>query len=236
MNDIFDKRKAFNFFRSYWEVGKELSNKDRLALYDAILTYQFTGEVTPLTGIANIIFISQRHSLDSQIKGYITKNKGLINKINQEPTQDPTVGGTQDPTQQVEEQVQVEVKEEEEEEVQQVNKKKSKPKINYIYFGEFKNIQIEDSNIDEFSILFEKEKIEWIVKKLDAWLETKTKKSIGLRSFKAYCNNWVEGSYIEFKNKQKPQKQTSLGAIAEIANEDWSDFKLTRENRDLWNK
>lgn len=226
---MFDKRKAFNFFRSYWEVGKELSSKDRLALYDAILTYQFTGEVTPLIGIANIIFISQRHSLDSQIKGYITKNKGLISKNNQEPTQDPTVGGTQDPTPQEEEEVQVEVKEEEQ--VQQVNKKKSKPKINYVDFGEFKNIQIEDSNIDEFSILFEKEKIEWIVKKLDAWLETKTKKSIGLRSFKAYCTNWVECSYVEFKNKQKPQKQTSFGAIAEVANEDWSDFKLERKYR-----
>jgi len=53
----------------------------------------------------------------------------------------------------------------------------------------------------------------------------------------------IEGSYSN-NNKQpetpkfipNPKKQTSFGAIAEIANEDWSDFKLTRENRDLWNK
>jgi hypothetical protein len=46
-------------------------------------------------------------------------------------------------------------------------------------------------------------------------------------------NNWCDREVVTTKQNKK---QTSFGAIAEIANEDWSDFKLTRENRDLWNK
>lgn len=65
-----DKRKAFNFFRSYWEVGKELKEKDRIKFYDAILLYQFTGVVTELKGQARLMFISQKHNLDSQVAGY----------------------------------------------------------------------------------------------------------------------------------------------------------------------
>lgn len=67
-----DKRKAFKFFRSYWEVGKELKEKDRIKFYDAILLYQFTGEVTELKGLARFAFISQKHNLDSQVSGYQT--------------------------------------------------------------------------------------------------------------------------------------------------------------------
>ena len=34
-------RKGFNFYRSYWEVANELSDKDRLAFYDALFEKQF---------------------------------------------------------------------------------------------------------------------------------------------------------------------------------------------------
>lgn len=63
-------RKAFNFFRSYYDVASELSDKDRLAFYDALILEQFTGKKTELKGLAKFAYISQSHSIDSQIKGY----------------------------------------------------------------------------------------------------------------------------------------------------------------------
>jgi uncharacterized phage protein (TIGR02220 family) len=81
------KRKAFNFFLSYYEIGKELNDKDRLQFYDAILKKQFENIDTELSGMAKFAYISQSHSIYSQTKGYFDKTK--------DPMFDPTVGGTQ---------------------------------------------------------------------------------------------------------------------------------------------
>ena len=64
------QRKAFNFFVSYFEVARELSDKDRLAFYDALILEQFTGVKTDLKGMAKFAYLSQRHSIDAQINGF----------------------------------------------------------------------------------------------------------------------------------------------------------------------
>ena len=80
-------RKAFNFYRSYYDVAKELDDKDRLAFYDALLKRQFTGIETELIGMSKFAYLSQKHSIDQQIKGYTDKTK--------DPLVDPSVGGWQ---------------------------------------------------------------------------------------------------------------------------------------------
>lgn len=99
------KRKAFNFFLSYYETGSELNDKDRLQFYDAILKKQFENIDVELTGMAKFAYISQKHSIYSQTKGYFDKTK--------DPMFDPTVGGSQgglaDPTVQVQEKVKEQV-------------------------------------------------------------------------------------------------------------------------------
>jgi hypothetical protein len=92
---LFMNRKAFNFYRSYYDVGCELSDKDRLAFYDAIMTLQFKGEYTPLKGVSKFAFLSQKHSIDAQIKGYYDKTK--------DPMFAPCQGGIQGGWQQEEE-------------------------------------------------------------------------------------------------------------------------------------
>lgn len=102
-------RKGFNFYRSYWEVANELCDKDRLAFYDALLKKQFTNEETELNGMVKFAYLSQKHSIEKQIDGY-------VNKVNQlHPTEDPWQGGcvgpTEDPSQQEKEKVKGKVKE-----------------------------------------------------------------------------------------------------------------------------
>jgi hypothetical protein len=63
-------RKAFNFFASYFDVAKELNDKDRLAFYDALILEQFTGKKTELKGMAKFAYVSQHHSIDAQINGF----------------------------------------------------------------------------------------------------------------------------------------------------------------------
>ena len=106
------KRKAFNFFRSYYDVYNELSDKDKLAFMDALLDRQFLGvKPTDLKGIAKFAYISQTNSIDSQVKGYETKTKSkLVDSTEIEgANHTPTVGCSDTPTAQV--QVQEEEKE-----------------------------------------------------------------------------------------------------------------------------
>ena len=89
------ERKAVKFYRSYWEVAMELNDKDRLAFYDAVMLRQFTGQESTLTGMSKFAYISQKHSIDAQVKGFEDKTKT--------PLQYPTQGGKQAPLVQVQE-------------------------------------------------------------------------------------------------------------------------------------
>lgn len=86
-------RKGFKFYRSYYDVASELNDKDRLAFYDALLKRQFSGVESELTGLAKFAYISQKHSIDAQVKGYEDKtNTPLV-----DPTQGGMQGGTEPP-------------------------------------------------------------------------------------------------------------------------------------------
>jgi uncharacterized phage protein (TIGR02220 family) len=89
------ERKAVKFYRSYWEVAMELNDKDRLAFYDAVMLRQFTGKEPTLVGMVKFAYISQKHSIDAQVKGFEDKTKT--------PLQDPMQGGVQAPLVQVQE-------------------------------------------------------------------------------------------------------------------------------------
>lgn len=103
-------RKAFNFYLSYWEVAKELNDKDRLAFYDSLLKKQFTNEDTELNGMVKFAYLSQKHSIDKQIDGYISQMSKRY--PNEDPWQGCIQGACVDPTQQEKEEEKEEVKEE----------------------------------------------------------------------------------------------------------------------------
>ena len=66
-------RKGFNFYRSYYDVAKELSEKDRLLFLWAVLEKQFEGKEPNLKGMSNFAYLSQKHNIDSQVVGYELK-------------------------------------------------------------------------------------------------------------------------------------------------------------------
>ena len=95
-----ENRKAFNFYRSYFDVAKELSEEDRASFLWAILVKQFEDKDTELNGMAKFAYLSQFHSIKSQVEGY---------KSN--PTGAKTKGGKQGGSVQEEEKGKVEEKE-----------------------------------------------------------------------------------------------------------------------------
>jgi hypothetical protein len=105
------ERKAFQFYKSYYEVVKELPNdKERINFLMALLEKQFEDIEPELKGLAKFAYISQKHSIESQVSGY--KNKvGYVT-----PTQPPTQPPYTPPSVQEKEEEKEEEKEKEKEE------------------------------------------------------------------------------------------------------------------------
>jgi hypothetical protein len=78
-------RTAFNFYKSYYDVAKELNDKDRLLFFDALMKKQFENIESNLNGLVKFAYLSQKHSIDRQVKGYFDKTK--------DPMFDPCQGG-----------------------------------------------------------------------------------------------------------------------------------------------
>ena len=161
-------RKGFNFYRSYWEVAKELNDKDRLSFYDALLKRQFTGIEDELNGLARFAFISQKHSIDQQLKGYFDKTKDP----SVDPCQGGSVGGTQGGMQAPS--VQEKEKEKEKESIE-VRKNKFYASLS-AYVSEYPKQMLRDffdywteHGVKDTKMRFEKEKTFGISQRLKTW-------------------------------------------------------------------
>ena len=102
------KRKAFNFLRSYFDVLNELDNdKDKLNFLMSIINKQFLDQdPKELNFIVNLCYESQRHAIESSVKGWKRVN-------NIDPTTNPMTNPPTNPTTNPQEEEE-EVEEEEE--------------------------------------------------------------------------------------------------------------------------
>jgi hypothetical protein len=110
------KRKAFNFLRSYFDVLNELKDdKDKLDFLISIINKQFLNEdPKDLSFIVKLCYESQRHSVESSVKGWLrVNNTDILGNIVLDPTTNPTTNPMIDPKEEEEkEKEKVEVKEE----------------------------------------------------------------------------------------------------------------------------
>jgi uncharacterized phage protein (TIGR02220 family) len=136
-------RKAINFFRSYYEIAKELSDKDRLLFYDAIMNKQFENIEPNLTGMSKFAYLSQKHSIDSQLKGYFDKTKDEKFDPSKGGSLDPRQGGTEPPAVQV----QVQGKEKEKEQYNSTESIDFGVLLNYINSSLNRKFKIINDNI-----------------------------------------------------------------------------------------
>lgn len=188
-------RKAFNFFNSYWQTANELNDKDRLAFYDAILHYQFTGDkskLDSLTGLAKFAYISQAHSIDSQIRGYYDNCKKQ--KIN--PFEYPAVGG--DAGACLPPALQEKEKEEEKEEVKEKEQEKA--------YRQFKHLRMTLSEFDKVVALgYTKQQIDNVLNSIRNY-----RKNTNYVDLYLTCLKWIRK---EYPNVEKPEVKKSKGTI-----------------------
>jgi hypothetical protein len=114
------KRKAFNFLRSYFDVLNELKDDaDKLDFLLSVINKQFLNEEPEkLNFIVNLCYQSQRHSIESSVKGWIrvsntdTYGNSLTNPSTNPSTDLGTNPSTNPKEVEVEGKVEVEEKEE----------------------------------------------------------------------------------------------------------------------------
>jgi hypothetical protein len=98
-------REAFNFYRSYYEVLKDIRrDEDKLTYLLALLERQFNGIEPELDDIPKLVYNSQKHSIDKQIKGWEDKTKTTLKPPTEHPTQPPKQDPTEPPYLQEQEQ------------------------------------------------------------------------------------------------------------------------------------
>ena len=71
-----EERKSFLFYRSFWSGGSKLKPRERLAFYDALALYAFTGQEPELPYNAAICWEFAKPLIDSNNKKYEDGSKG----------------------------------------------------------------------------------------------------------------------------------------------------------------
>ena len=168
------KRKAFNFYGSYWEQIKLLNDKQQLDLFKSVCSVQFLDvnieDIVFKDNITNIVWAGMKHSIMKSLDGFITRNKSLGKDI----ITPLAKGGCEAPCQQEKE------KEQEEEQEQEKEKEKYRKIDNLILY------------VDEYEKLKEKystKQIEDILNVIENRTDNHKRKSLYLTA-----NNWLKNN------------------------------------------
>jgi len=170
------ERLLFKFYKSYFDVASELSDKDRLLFYDALMNKQFNGIEPKLMGMSKFAYISQKHSIDAQVKGWEDKTGMQLTPPSVPPSVPPST--------------EEEVKVKEKEEVKKESKKTSIPE-----FSEFKLYALENqpqTNILKLELKYKS----WVE---SGWIDGNGKKIV---NWKSKLLNTLPYLFDE-KNKQR---------------------------------
>lgn len=79
-------RDSFIFYRSFYEAAKELSQKDRIKVYDAIFELALNQKETDISGVAKAVFLAIKPQIIANNIRYVNGSKGGRKKKNQNGT------------------------------------------------------------------------------------------------------------------------------------------------------
>ena len=163
-----DERKAFSFYRSYYEASKDLPTKeDQADFLMAICSYIFDGVEPEITGVASAMFKLAKPNLETSIKranagqigGSSNKKENKV-KANDKQNESKTEANDKQNESQVEAINDYMINDYMINEKEKINKKEKPQKHQY---GEYKNVLLSDDELQKLQTEFPsdwKERIE----------------------------------------------------------------------------
>ena len=163
-----EERKAFSFYRSYYEASKDLPTKeDRADFLMAICSYIFDGVEPEITGVASAMFKLAKPNLETSIKranagqiGGSSNKKENKAKANDKQNESKTEANDKQSESQVEAINDYMINDYMINEKEKINKKEKPQKHQY---GEYKNVLLSDDELQKLQTEFPsdwKERIE----------------------------------------------------------------------------
>ena len=191
------KRKAFNFLRSYFDVLNELEkDEDKLNFLLSVINKQFLNEdPKDLNFVVNLCYQSQRHQIETSVKGYQDKTGDILGKTDDSEelkggSVDPTEGGAEGAS------VQEEEKEKEEEKEQVVN-----------IYRKFEHLKITFEEFDKLANVYGNKQVDEILDQIENFKKNKKYKSLYLTA-----KNWLKNTKTTNTNEKGNSKTPKRAA------------------------
>ena len=214
-------RKAFNFYRSYYDVALRLNggNSDREKFLMAIIEMQFTGKEPEIvdSDMADFAFQSQSHSIKKQLLGYTyggtwkDAKEGGSGLPSEGTSEGMSEGGSRGYSVDTSVQEQVQVQEQDKEQGKAV-------------YRSFEHLSLSVSEFDKLKTAgYSKEQIDDMILRIENYKDNKKYKSLYLT-----LNTWLKR---EYPPKSFVSLENEMNEIArEISSKGWGSYLSDHED------
>ena len=217
-----DERKAFSFYRSYYEASKDLPTKeDQADFLMAICSYIFDGVEPEITGVASAMFKLAKPNLDTSVK---RANAGQIGGSNNKKQNKTKANEKQNESKSEANEKQNEsqaeaindymindymINDKVINDKEKINKKEKPQKHKY---GQYKNVLLSDDELEKLKTEFP---VDW-EERIERVSEYCASKGVTYKNYLATIRTWARKDKTRIVPVQKNDVQSGLAQALEI--------------------
>lgn len=212
-----DERKAFSFYRSYYEASKDLPTKeDQADFLMAICSYIFDGEEPELHGVASAMFKLAKPNLDTSVKranagqiGGSNNKKQNKTKANEKQNESKSEANEKQNESQAEAINDYMINDYMINDKEKINKKEKPQKHKY---GQYQNVLLSDDELEKLKIEFP---VDW-EERIERVSEYCASKGVTYKNYLATIRAWARKDKPRIVPVQKNDVQSGLAQALEI--------------------
>ena len=211
------ERKAFSFYRSYYEASKDLPTKeDQADFLMAICSYIFDGVEPEITGVASAMFKLAKPNLDTSVKranagqiGGSNNKKQNKTKANEKQNESKSEANEKQNESQAEAINDYMINDYMINDKEKINKKEKPQKHKY---GQYQNVLLSDDELEKLKTEFP---VDW-EERIERVSEYCASKGATYKNYLATIRNWARKDKPRIVPVQKNDVQSGLAQALEI--------------------
>ena len=212
-----DERKAFSFYRSYYEASKDLPTKeDQADFLMAICSYIFDGGEPEITGVASAMFKLAKPNLDTSVKranagqiGGSNNKKQNKTKANEKQNESKSEANEKQNESQAEAINDYMINDYMINEKEKIDKKEKPQKHKH---GQYQNVLLSDDELEKLKTEFP---VDW-EERIERVSEYCASKGVTYKNYLATIRNWARKERPKIVPVKKNDVQSGLAQALEI--------------------